>query len=215
MAAPAVPDTLAQRAAACTACHAPQDREMPQGFVPALAGKPAIYLKRQMLAFRDGRRRHAIMAGLMEFLSDDYLAALADHFATLPARRVPQPPAKLIAAEASRRGQALATAGDKARSLPACTACHGAELAGDGADIPGLPGLPRGYLVAQLGAWRAGLRQATAPDCMAQVARRLEEVEIAAIADWIANLPPPAEPRGKPAAASTSLPLRCGSVAAP
>ncbi len=33
--------------------------------------------------------------------------------------------------------------------------------------IPGLLGLPRDYLNAQLGAWRNGQRHASPPDCMA------------------------------------------------
>jgi cytochrome c553 len=39
--------------------------------------------------------------------------------------------------------------------------------------VPGLLGLPRDYLNAQLGAWRTGQRRALAPDCMAEVARKL------------------------------------------
>ena len=38
--------------------------------------------------------------------------------------------------------------------------------------VPGLLGLPRDYLNAQLGAWRSGQRRALPPDCMAQVAQR-------------------------------------------
>ena len=46
--------------------------------------------------------------------------------------------------------------------------------------IPGLLGLPRDYLNAQLGAWRRASAQARAPDCMAQVAVAPDAEDIAA-----------------------------------
>ena len=39
--------------------------------------------------------------------------------------------------------------------------------------VPGLLGLPRDYLAGQLGAWKSGIRHALAPDCMAEIAERL------------------------------------------
>jgi cytochrome c553 len=78
-----VPDTLAQRALACTACHRAEDHETPHGYVPRIAGKPASYLFEQMRSFRDGRRQHDGMARLLEHLDDGYLAELAGHVAAL------------------------------------------------------------------------------------------------------------------------------------
>ena len=57
--------------------------------------------------------------------------------------------------------------------LPACTACHGAALAGTRPAVPGLLGLPRDYLIGQIGAWQTGKRHAIEPDCMADISRRL------------------------------------------
>ena len=38
-----VPDTIAQRAAACVACHGREGRATSAGFFPRIAGKPAGY----------------------------------------------------------------------------------------------------------------------------------------------------------------------------
>ena len=54
-----VPDTLAQRIKACTACHAQEERH--DAFFPRIAGKPSGYLYNQLLNFRDGRRRYPMM----------------------------------------------------------------------------------------------------------------------------------------------------------
>ena len=70
-------------------------------------------------------------------------------------------------AEQLARGEALVRRGDAARKLPACIACHGAALTGVAPNVPGLLGLPRDYLIGQLGGWQTGLRKAFEPDCMA------------------------------------------------
>lgn len=210
-AAQGLPDTLAQRAKACTGCHRADDRQTPDGYVPRIAGKPAGYLLEQMRHFRDGRRQHQTMARLMEHLDDRYLAEIAGHFAALtPSHRslAPQP----LLPAAAQRAADWVRQGDGGAGIPPCVACHGAALTGVAPSVPGLLGLPAPYLAAQLGAWRTGLRHAREPDCMAEIARRLPAEDIALIARWLEAQPLPADPR--PATTPPSVwPLRCGSVA--
>ncbi len=206
-------DTMAQRMAACTACHGPQGRAAPDGYYPRLAGKPAGYLYNQLLNFRDGQRHYRLMSQMVDPLSEAYLLEIAEHFAAMD---VPYPaPAPLQAtAEQRQRGERLALHGDPARNLPSCASCHGAALTGVLPATPGLLGLPRDYLNAQLGAWRTGLRKAHAPDCMAEVARRLAPEDIAAVSAWLASQAIPAQAHAVKAAAMP-LPMRCGSAEPP
>jgi cytochrome c553 len=206
-----VPDTLGQRLLACTGCHGREGRSTPEGYFPRIAGKPAGYLLAQLRAFREGRRRHAVMAGLLEPLSDAYLADIAGHFAALDLPYAPPPPPVGDAA-ALAAGARLVREGQPARGLAACTTCHGAALTGVRPAIPGLLGLPRDYLIAQLGAWRHGQRAAVAPDCMGDVARRLEPAEVVQVAGWLAAQPLPADPHPAPAL-PRPLPQRCGGIA--
>jgi cytochrome c553 len=212
LAAPPKPaDTMAQRVRACTACHGEAGRAAADGFHPRIAGKPAGYLFNQLVAFRDGRRPYALMTSLLEPLSDAYLREIAGHFAALDLP-YPPPQAPTAAAAALERGRQLVEAGDKALGVPACAACHGERLTGAQPATPGLLGLPRDYLNAQLGAWRSGERRAAAPDCMAKVARALAPEDIAAVAQWLAAQPVPRPSRAVdrlPAA----LPLDCGGGA--
>ena len=210
--APRVPNTMAQRVLACTGCHAAQDRRSATEYVPRIAGKPADYLHRQLLNFRDGQRQHTTMARLLQGLPDDYLREIAAHFAALPAPA--HAGTALPAGAAAARARTLVHDGDRRAGVPACAACHGASLTGVRPALPGLLGLPRDYLVAQLGAWRVGARSARAPDCMADIARRLSESDIAALADWLAAQPLAAG--ALPAAPDArALPLRCGAVEVP
>jgi cytochrome c553 len=57
--------------------------------------------------------------------------------------------------------------------------------------VPGLLGVSRDYLLAQLGAWRSGTRRAQAPDCMAQIVQRLSTQDLAAATAWLAAQPVP------------------------
>jgi len=209
-AAPPVPDTMAQRLLACTGCHGPQGRASPQGYVPRLAGKPAQYLLNQLHHFREGRRANAAMTPLLDTLSPAYLQEIAQHFAALDLP-YPAPPASAVAPAEVARGLQLAQQGDPAAQVPACAACHGPALTGRLPATPGLLGLPRDYLIGQLGAWQTGLRRAASPDCMATLARRMSAADVSAVASWLAAQPVPAA--AHPQAASVSpAPLACGSV---
>ncbi len=204
-----VPDTLQQRIAACTACHGVHGEGSPgSGFYPRLAGKPAGYLSRQLHDFQRGLRRYAPMEYAVRGLDPAYLQEIAEYFADqqVAYQRSPLPP---VTPALLQRGETLATHGDAARGIPACQACHGAQFTGVQPSIPGLVGLPYDYLSSQLGSWRTGARATTAPDCMAQVANRLQASDITAVAAWLASREPPADMHAQPAG-SVAPPLRCG-----
>ncbi|QDL56729.1 cytochrome c4 [Rhodoferax aquaticus] len=206
-----VPDTMAQRAMACTACHGKEGRATNSGFFPRIAGKPQGYLYQQLLNFRDGRRYHSLMSPLLANLSDDYLQTIAAYFA---AQDLPYPPpqVRVPSASVAGRAEALVRRGDASRNIPACVSCHGSALTGVQPGTPGLLGLPRDYVNAQLGAWRTGQRQALAPDCMHTIAQRLAVEDISALSEWLAAQPLPASTTAAPAG-SVKPPLECGRAA--
>ena len=213
-AAPPFEDTLAQRLQACTVCHGAQGRATPGGYQPRLAGKPAGYLLHQLLNFRDGRRDYGPMTALVDPLSDAYLQEIAAHFSALEVP-YPAPQPSAAAPTVLQRGEQLVRHGDPAHGVPACNQCHGDTMMGVAPAIPGLLGLPRDYVNAQLGAWRSGKRRAQAPDCMAHVAQQLSLADIDAVSHWLAAQPVP--PGGKPLAglpAGQKLPVACGGVSA-
>ena len=107
-------EALTRRARACTVCHGEQGRAAPDGYYPRIAGKPAGYLFEQLRAFRDGRRRYALMTQLLDPLSDDALRQLADHFAALDLPYPPPAPAAVDPALLAR-GESLVRRGDAAR----------------------------------------------------------------------------------------------------
>lgn len=203
-------ESMAARVLACTGCHGKEGRATPDGYFPRIAGKPAGYLYHQLVNFRDGRRDYPLMTHLLRHLTDEYLREIAVHFAGIDLPYPPPQPAA-VAAPLLRRGEALVRRGDRARDVPACAHCHGANLMGVRPDVPGLLGLSREYLYGQLGFWKNGERRAHAPDCMGTIASRLTPEDIGAVSAWLAAQPVP--PAAQPASGFTgALPLQCGSV---
>jgi cytochrome c553 len=180
---------IAQRLAACASCHGERGEGVRGAeYQPHLAGKPAGYLFEQLRGFRDGRRSYAQMTWLVRFLDDGYLREIADFYAAQPPRtRAAAASTARLADDARRRAEQLVTDGDPARDVPACAACHGADLGGLEPGIPALVGLPAEYVVAQFGNWRNGIRKAAAPDCMAEVAKALAPEDIRRVAEWLAR----------------------------
>ena len=212
-AAELTPEALRRAASAgavCSVCHGSEGRATNHGYFPRIAGKPEGYLYEQLLNFRDGRRHYAAMTRMLQVLSDDYLREIAAYFAAqeLP---YPEPQTRGAPANVLAAGERLVRLGDPARRVPACVSCHGAAMTGVEPYVPGLVGLPRDYLNAQLGAWQTGQRHARAPDCMAAVAARLTPTDVAAVSTWLSSQPVPTGARAAPGFVAP-LPAPCGSV---
>ena len=206
-----VPNTLEQRVVACAICHGKQGEGARKNeYYPRLAGKPVEYLYNQLIAFREKRRNSSpVMTYMVGALSDNYLHEIAAYYSALRPP-FPSPPPRPVAAKLAQ-GESLVLKGQAAREIPACTACHGGTLTGMLPGIPGLVGLYPDYIAAQLGAWKNGLRNSTAPDCMARIASRLTGDDISAVAAFLASRT--VSPDAPPAPAqSVKLPLECGSA---
>jgi cytochrome c553 len=207
---PPVPDTIQQRAMACTSCHGVHGEGAADSVgSPRLAGKPAGYLLQQMRYFQNGQRRNTAMEYVLRQLDLPYMRELAGYFAS---QQVPYPRPPLPAASAAtlRRGEQLALHGDPSRGVPACTRCHGSTLTGVEPMIPGLAGLSAEYLNAQLVSWRTNTRAAKEPFCMGIVANRMRATDVTAVAAWLASRHLPSDMRPQSASAQTEpLPGWC------
>jgi cytochrome c553 len=200
---------LSERLAPCAACHGERGRSTSEVYFPSIAGKPAGYLYAQLENYRAGRRRHTIMEHLLAHLSAPYLKEIASYYSVQAPRWTA--PRDLRTDAELERGRQLVEDGDPALGVPSCRACHGHRLTGVAPHIPGLVGLRPEYLSAQLGAWRTGARRAAEPDCMAEIAERLDGSDIGAVTAWIARRAYPEDSR--PAASLPGeLPLECGVV---
>jgi cytochrome c553 len=205
-----VADSMAERAKACVACHGKEGRATSDGFFPRIAGKPTDYLFNQLTNFRDGRRQQVHMNYLVSHLPDAFLKDMAQYFANLELP-YPTPQITNLSPNDLQRGQTLVLKGDPSKKIAACVTCHGQSMMGMRSASPSLLGLPRDYLVAQLGAWQTGSRKAHAPDCMGQVAKQLNAIDIAAVTHWLAAQPISAELSKAKLQDPSQEALQCGS----
>ncbi|MGB6451329.1 MAG: hypothetical protein WBE92_11300 [Steroidobacteraceae bacterium] len=203
-------DSIDQRVQPCMACHGEKGQARRDGYYPRIAGKPAGYLLNQLHGFRDGRRHFAMMTYLVALQTDDYLREMAEYFAV---QRAPYPPPESprVNAATLERGRVLVMEGDPALRLPACRSCHGAKLLGVAPAVPGLLGVSQDYLIVQLSEWRAGTRAAMAPDCMAEIVRRLRPGDVNAATAWLAMQAVPDDAQVEQTFEHPP-PLECGSI---
>ena len=206
---PQAPDTIQARVQACAACHGIHGQGTDNDYYPRLAGKPADYLFNQLENFREGRRKYPPMNYLVTYLSDDYLHKIAQYFSE-QRPPYPTPSTPTVSNTTLALGKQIVLHGDPSKNIPACAQCHGAKLTGMQPAIPGLVGLHSDYISAQVGAWKSGTRHAKAPDCMQQIASRLTDDDVTAVAAWLSTQQAPANPVPAPAG-SLKMPLKCGS----
>ena len=112
---------------------------------PSLAGQSATYTAEQLRLYRAGVRNNPIMMPIAATLTDDDIADLAVYYQA-------QTPAGLEADPSYwKAGQALYVAGDSAREIPACKACHGPVGIGNpAAGYPALRAQHAVYTIKQL-----------------------------------------------------------------
>ena len=171
----------------CASCHS-EDGNSTLSANPVLAGQHADYTLKQLQNFRprDGKpaeRPNAVMAGMVASLSADDLRNLAAYFEQQkPRLRAARDP------DLVRLGQAIYRGGIPAKSVAACTACHGPNGSGIPAQFPRLAGQFAEYTSAQLRAFRGGERANDPNRMMRAVAEKLSDREIAAVSEYIAGL---------------------------
>jgi cytochrome c553 len=181
---PAQGETLS---AACGACHGQDGATGLDPSYPNIAGQNEAYLTRQLRMIQTNDRNIALMAGQLTGKSDQDLQDLAAYYASLPAKlsQAQGDDAQIAKAEQIYRG------GIARKGVAACSACHSPKGTGNSpAGFPAISGQSSAYTIAQLTAYREGLRTSDESfgGMMRGVAQGLTDGEIAALADYLQGL---------------------------
>lgn len=179
----------ASKAAPCAACHGADGNSAAATF-PKLAGQSARYLSKQMQDIKSGVRSVPAMAGQLDNLNKQDFDDIAAYFASKTAS-MNQAKKDLVA-----KGEQIFRGGIRDKGVPACSACHAPDGAGNApAGFPRLGGQHADYVAAQLKAYRAAADgdasgRSTDGDTkpMRTIAARLSDGEIAALASYISGL---------------------------
>ena len=183
VAAPKIaPDVVKGQAsyAVCASCHA-ADGNSGTPVNPKLAQQHPEYLVKQLQEFKSGKRANAVMAGFAAGLSEDDMKNIAFWLASQKAKTGFAKDKELVAL-----GERIYRGGIQDRQISACAGCHSPTGAGIPAQYPRLSGQHAEYTAAQLTSFRDGVRKNSLQ--MNQVAAKLNDREIRALADYIAGL---------------------------
>ena len=134
-----------------------------------------------MQEFKSDKRSNAIMKGFASMLSDDDMKNISYWLATKKAK-----PGTAKDKELVTLGERIYRGGIADRQVAACAGCHSPNGAGIPAQYPRLSGQHADYAVAQLTAFRDGVRKNSLQ--MTQIAAKMNDREIKAVADYVAGL---------------------------
>ncbi|MBN4075764.1 MAG: cytochrome c4 [SAR86 cluster bacterium] len=167
----------------CGACHGASGNDVVVPGAARLGGQNQRYLYKQLQDIKSGARDIALMAGQLNSLSDQDLADIAAHYASLEEARGAAEESALVL------GQTLYRAGNADIGVAACSACHSPTGAGNnGAGYPALRGQDPAYTESQLRAFRDGTRNNDLAAVMQDNVARLNDAEIQALASYVAGL---------------------------
>ena len=166
--------------AMCAACHG-ADGNSGTPANPKLSQQHPEYLLKQLQEFKSGKRKNAIMQGMAAALSDDDMKNIAYWVTSKKAKPGFAKDKDLVAL-----GERIYRGGVADRQIAACAGCHSPTGAGIPSQYPRLSGQHADYTAAQLTAFRDGIRTNSQP--MTQVAAKLNDREIRALADYVAGL---------------------------
>ncbi|CDS51313.1 Cytochrome c4 [Polaromonas sp. CG9_12] len=166
--------------AVCAACHGADGNSGTPAY-PKLAQQHPEYLVKQLQEYKSGKRKNAIMQGFAATLSDADMKNVA-YWATSKKAK----PGFAKEKELVTLGERIYRGGIADRQIAACAGCHSPTGGGIPAQYPRLSGQHSEYTAAQLTYFRDGIR--TNSIQMTQVAAKLNDKEIRAVADYIAGL---------------------------
>lgn len=171
-----------EKSATCAACHGPDGNSTNPEW-PKLAEQHAGYIVKQLQDYKSAERVNATMNPMAAPLSEQDMKDLAVYFASQQITPGEADP------ELVELGESIYRGGDLASGVSACMACHGATGAGNpAANFPALASQHATYTEMQLRAFRSGDRANDAGQMMRNIASKMTDQQIKAVASYIQGL---------------------------
>jgi len=171
------------KSAVCAGCHNADGNSANPAW-PKLAGQHAKYITKQLMDFKTGTtRQDPLMAGQVAALNKTDMQNLAAYFATQ----------KISSATAdsklSKLGEKIYRGGNSASGVAACMSCHGPTGRGNPmANFPAVAGQHSAYLVKAINDFKSSARKNDAGKMMQNIAAKMTDAEIKAVASYIQGL---------------------------
>lgn len=163
-----------QKAQVCAAYHGPGGNSLNPA-MPSLAAQPKQFIETQLIMFREGNRKDALMSPLAKNLTNADLNDLAAYYSEqklAPLARVTAPDTVAAVRRLTEQHH--------------CVACHGPTLRGQ-MHIPRLAGQQSDYLRTQLRGFKASTRF-DMDGQMSSAAQGLSDADIDILAEYLSGM---------------------------
>jgi cytochrome c553 len=173
-----------EKSQVCQGCHGENGNSYGPEW-PNLAAQHSSYLIKQIQNFQEGVRINETMNGMVVGLSQQDIEDIAAYFASQSL----QPQEQETDVEVIKTGRKILKGGNRYTGVPACAGCHGPNGVGNGpAAFPHLAGQKSTYIVKTLKDFQSGARANDTNEIMRNIAAKLTENEINAVAAYMATL---------------------------
>ncbi|MGD8567545.1 MAG: c-type cytochrome [Gammaproteobacteria bacterium] len=173
-----------EKSQVCQGCHGVDGNSYAPNF-PNLAEQHVSYITKQLHNYQDGKRVNETMSSMVTGLSDQDIKDIAAYFSSQALQ--PQAPDKDV--EVVKTGRKIYKGGNVYTGVPACAGCHGPNGVGNSpAAFPHLAGQKPTYVMKTLHDFKAGKRSNDVNEIMRNIASKLTDNEIAAVAAYVATL---------------------------
>jgi cytochrome c553 len=170
------------KTATCAGCHGTDGNSLVPNF-PTLAGQGEKYLLKQLNDIKSKNRVIVEMTGILDAMTDQDLADIAAYYSGKKAKGGQADP------ELAVLGEQIYRAGNEAKGLAACAACHGPAGGGvESAAFPVLAGQHAAYIESSLVKFSKGERANDPNQMMRLVAANMSEAEMKAVAQYVQGL---------------------------
>lgn len=172
----------------CQGCHGADGNSYGPDW-PNLASQHTTYLTKQIRNFKNGTRKDETMNSMVANLSEQDITDIAAYFAKQAVVRQEAEQKAESNAELIKTGRKIYKGGNRYSGVPACAGCHGPNAAGNGpAAFPYLAGQKPSYLIKTLKDFKSGTRANDPNEIMRNIAAKLTDSEITAVATYVAKL---------------------------
>lgn len=172
------------KALICTGCHGTDGNNSNSDY-PVLAGQVEYYLLKQLKDFKSGARIDDHMTSMVLAVEEPDFEDIVAYFSNQTLRQQ----SEKTKDHEMKLGKSIFTSGIKSKSIPACSSCHGSKGLGNKVAVyPSLASQHKEYIVKTLKNFREGKRKNDKDKLMRNVASKLNNKEIEALATYISNL---------------------------
>lgn len=172
----------------CFSCHGLDGIGDGTGAFPRLAGQAAFYLYKQLIDYASGARPNDIMAPIARQLTEQQMEDVAAYYSS---RKALYFPPSEVDPKVLEHGRHIAEQGLEEGDVQACVFCHGPNGAGNPPSFPYLAGQYAPYTELQMRFWKENIRQNDPLDVMRDIAKRLSEEDVRAVALYFETVRPP------------------------